>query len=96
MIKISNFQSSEKDQLVQFWQQIYIEMGWPVESIEGTDDHLKYFHSPECFLLVINDKNEVVGCGGIKPLSTSEKVMKRFHIAKTTEALDWLSNCLMN
>ncbi len=82
MITISHFQSSDQDQLVHFWQQIYLEMGWPVDSIEGTDDPLNYFHSPDGFLLVIKDKNAIVGCGGIKPLSTSEGVMKRFYIAK--------------
>jgi len=82
MIKISHFQSSEKDQLVKFWQQIYLEMSWPVELIEGTDDPLDYFQHPEGCLLIVKDGQEIVGCGGVKPLGKEDAVMKRFYVAE--------------
>lgn len=79
---IANFVFSDEHSVAHFWREIFDEMEWRVSHIDGSDDISTFFHFPQGFLLVVKDENgKVVGCGGVKPLSTSIGVVKRFFIA---------------
>jgi ribosomal protein S18 acetylase RimI-like enzyme len=73
-MKILSFDASD--------QKSVEELVWRVKFIDGSDDIPAFFHFPKGFFLIIKDDEEkVVGCGGVKPLNELVGIVKRFYIA---------------
>lgn len=79
-MKISEFTIKDQPAVAAFWHSIFVEMGWPVNYLDGFDNIPTYFDYPNGFLLVVKDKHQLIGCGGIKPLDQTTGVIKRFYI----------------
>lgn len=57
---------------------IYLEMGWPIELLEPTIGD-SFNQSGDVFI-VIKQKGEIIGCGGLQRLSEREVLMKKFYL----------------
>lgn len=78
---IRHYLPADREQVSQFWINIWQEMGWD-DAIEGIEDIAGFLHFPEGFLLVIEEANEILACAGVKPIANSIGIMKRFYLAK--------------
>lgn len=79
---ISQLNPSDHTAVATFWKDIFEEMGWGMSELLGTDDIPGYLHFPKGFLLVVKEKDEIVGCAGIKPVHNEDTVglIKRFYL----------------
>jgi len=79
-MEIAKFAQTDQPAIAAFWISIYEEMNWPVKYLDGFDDIPAYFGYPHGFLLTVKDKQQLIGCGGIKPLNQTTGIIKRFYI----------------
>lgn len=80
-IEIQPYSDQDKKPVKEFCISIWQEMGWEVEYLEGMDDLPKFLHFPEGFFFVIKDQNRVIGCAGVKKLTDSQGLIKRYYIS---------------
>lgn len=81
-LKITPFSAADQNSTTTFCTAIFEEMGWKVSYLDGIDNIPAYFHFPKGIFLVVKDREEVAGCAGIKPLSDTVGLVKRFYVAQ--------------
>ncbi|MBI4066929.1 GNAT family N-acetyltransferase [Candidatus Gottesmanbacteria bacterium] len=80
-MQIAPFTQKDHKKVADFWASIFAELGWTPNPRDGFDDIPAYFHLPEGFMLLVKQDGKIVGCGGIKPMTTTTGIIKRFYIS---------------
>lgn len=81
-IRIGEIEEGDNEQAHEFCLSIFEEMGWPKEFAYGFDNLKDFFSSKREVFFVAKLQEKIVGCAGLKELSKTEALLKRFYIAK--------------
>lgn len=76
---IEPFITSDQALVSDFWKAIWKELHWD-GTIEGSDDIPNFLHFPQGFMIVIKDGEKMIGCAGVKPLTSTTGIIKRFYL----------------
>ena len=80
-MEIVAFTPQDQAATASFMRTIYEEMGWKEFPEDGLDNLKQFFHLPDDgFLLLVKDKNKIIGTGGAVKLSENDILLKRFYI----------------
>ncbi|MBU2634927.1 GNAT family N-acetyltransferase [Patescibacteria group bacterium] len=81
-IKIRKIGEKDVDQGYQFCIGIFEEFGWDKSFAYGFENLKEFFNGDREVFLVAKLKQEIVACGGVKELSKTDGLIKRFYVAK--------------
>lgn len=81
-ISIVPFQKEEQEEVYRFCISIYDELNWDKKYMDGLDNLAAYFGKTREIFFLAKENNKIIGCGGIKELSSEEGLLKRFYIDK--------------
>ncbi len=81
-IKIRKIEEKDVDQAYKFCIGIFEEFGWDKRFIYGLENLKEFFHGDREVFLVAKLKEEIVACAGLKELSKTDGLIKRFYVAK--------------
>jgi len=80
-MKIEPFKVVNRTRVVQFFRNIFQEMGWKEEKDDQVDDPFGFFHLPNNgVLLLVKDNHHFIGTAGFVKLNKKEAIVKRFYI----------------
>ncbi len=81
-VMIVPFQKEEQKEAYQFCISIYNELNWDKRYMDGLDNLAKYFGKFREIFFLAKEDDKIIGCGGIKELSSEEGLLKRFYVDK--------------
>lgn len=81
-IKIGEIEKGDNEQAYEFCLSIFEEMGWPKGFAYGLENLKEFFSGSREVFFLAKDGEKIVGCAGLKELSKTEALLKRFYIAK--------------
>ena len=81
-IKIEKIEDKDVEKVKQFCLGIFEELGWDKKFVYGFENLKEFFNGDREVFLVAKLKQEIVACGGVKELSKTDGLIKRFYMAK--------------
>jgi len=81
-IKIGKIEDRDREGAKHFCLGIFEEMGWPKEFAYGFDNIKEFFGGEKEVFFAAKSKKKIIACAGLKELSKTEGLIKRFYIAK--------------
>jgi len=81
-IKIRKIEEKDVDWAHQFCIGIFEELGWDKRFVYGLKNLKRFFSGPKEVFFIAKKGKENIACGGIKRLSKTNGLIKRFYIAK--------------
>lgn len=81
-IKISKIKEQDLERAKLFCLGIFEELSWPKEFAYGFDNLKEFFGGKREVFFVAKLQERIVACGGVKELSKTQALMKRFYVAK--------------
>jgi len=82
MINIDRIQNKDIEKAKDFCLGIFEEMGWSKEFAYGLENLKEFFSGSREVFFLAKDGQKIVGCAGLKELSETEALLKRFYITK--------------
>lgn len=83
-MEIIPFTVKDRVSVVEFFREIFSEMGWIERPSDHMDEPHLLFHLPdEGLLLLVKDNNKVIGTAGVINLSKTDGLLKRFYIKQS-------------
>lgn len=81
-IKIGKIEDRDGKKAKRFCLGIFKEMSWPKEFAYGFDNLKEFFGNAREIFFVAKLKEKIVACAGLKELSKTDGLIKRFYVAK--------------
>ena len=81
-IKIEKIEDKDVEKAKQFCLGIFEELSWPKEFVYGFENLKEFFNGNREAFLVAKLKKEIIACAGLKELSKTDGLIKRFYVAK--------------
>ena len=81
-IEISKIEDKDLEQAQVFCLSIFEELGWDKRFTYGFDNLKEFFDGAREVFFVAKSKEKIVACAGLKELSKTEGLIKRFYVAK--------------
>ncbi len=81
-IKIEKIKEKDVKQAYQFCLGIFEELGWDKRFIYGFKNLKEFFKGPKEVFFIAKKGKKIIACGGIKRLSKTKGLIKRFYVAK--------------
>lgn len=81
-IKIGKIKDGEQKMAYRFCLGIFEELNWPKEFVYGFENLKEFFNGKREVFFLAKLQEKIVGCGGVKELSKTDGLIKRFYIAK--------------
>lgn len=81
-IKISEIEDKDQKRAYQFCLSIFDEFKWDKSFAYGLENLKEFFSGPEEIFLLAKKGDRIIACAGLKKLSDTEALLKRFFIAK--------------
>lgn len=81
-IKIEKIEDKDVEKVKQFCLGIFEELNWDKSFVYGFENLKEFFNGNREVFLVAKLKQKIVACGGVKELSKTNGLIKRFYVAK--------------
>lgn len=81
-VKIEEIKKGDQEEAHQFCLSIFDELGWDKRFTYGLDNLKDFFDNPREIFLVAKEKDRIISCAGLKELSETEGLVKRFYVSK--------------
>lgn len=81
-IKISTIKDKDREKASKFCQSIFPELKLSKRFAYGLGDLKEFFSKPGEIFLLAKEDERIIACAGLKKLSNTEGLLKRFYVAK--------------
>lgn len=81
-IKISKIENRDQKEAYQFCQSIFMELSWNGRFNYGLKNLKEFFSNPGEVFFLAKEGKKIIACAGLKKLSDTEALLKRFYVAE--------------